>query len=745
MIKSLLRVLIFIFLIIFSFLAYISYFGIETNKFNNLIKQKANESHKHIKLDFKKTKIHLNPRELNLIVKLKETKIFVKDNDIDLSKLNLFLPLKSFFGSDFLLNKVEISFFENDIKDLTKITKLFLPQIINKRLNKVFEKGKIEGEFIIPFNADGSMGEKYSFSGKVLNASINLTKNFSVKNLTTKVNYEKDSKGGVIRTEIKKGSFFDLELENTTLLIKQTDRGNKINTILHTNGKFDFDQAKKIASLLPINITTFKDIKGKINLKTNVNFFINKKLKIKDLSYLTSGNISYLELHTKEKAIIKNYLPDYDPIIILKDSKILSTNDIAKQNIELSGLIKIKDNFSNYSIKENYNSKKNFFDISGSIDLTDTKVIFSQLNYVKKNGKKSNLFFDINFKLNEKYNIKSFKFITDKDNINASNIKFNKNFQLIDLKKIEVKTFLENENNNNFLIEKSKKIKVTGDIFDAQPLLKSLYKKNKRKNFSKNFNNDIKVNFNKTLTGTDDLISDVSMIALINQGSFEKLSLKGNFSKDEIVEISIYPTDKDKKNLYVMSDRAKPFVKNFNFIKGFEGGKLVYESIISKEDNRANLKIKDFKVSKVPAFAKLLTLASLQGIADTLSGEGIRFETFEMKSITKGNWMDIEETYASGPAVSILLDGYVDKGKTISLKGTLVPATTLNSIISTIPVVGSILVGKKVGEGVFGVSFKMKGPPKNIKTTVNPIKTLTPRFIIRAVERMKKQKRKKTK
>ena len=183
MIKSLLRVLFFIFLIVFSFLAYISYFGIETNKFNNLIKQKANESHKHIKIDFKKTKIHLNPRELNLIVKLKETKILVKDNDIDLSKLNLFLPLKSFFGSDFLLNKVEISFFENDIKDLTKITKLFLPRIINKRLNKVFEKGKIEGEFIIPFNADGSMGEKYSFSGKVLNASINLTKNFSVKSL----------------------------------------------------------------------------------------------------------------------------------------------------------------------------------------------------------------------------------------------------------------------------------------------------------------------------------------------------------------------------------------------------------------------------------------------------------------------------------------------------------------------------------------------------------------------------------
>ena len=71
----------------------------------------------------------------------------------------------------------------------------------------------------------------------------------------------------------------------------------------------------------------------------------------------------------------------------------------------------------------------------------------------------------------------------------------------------------------------------------------------------------------------------------------------------------------------------------------------------------------------------------------------------------------------------------------------MIPATKLNSIIASIPLVGDILVGKKTGEGVVGVSFKMKGPPKDIKTTVNPIKTLTPRFIVRAVEKMKKKKK----
>ena len=65
----------------------------------------------------------------------------------------------------------------------------------------------------------------------------------------------------------------------------------------------------------------------------------------------------------------------------------------------------------------------------------------------------------------------------------------------------------------------------------------------------------------------------------------------------------------------------------------------------------------------------------------------------------------------------------------------------MNAIIASIPIVGEILVGKKTGDGVVGVSFKMKGPPKNIKTSVNPIKTLTPRFIVRAVEKIKKKKR----
>ena len=68
--------------------------------------------------------------------------------------------------------------------------------------------------------------------------------------------------------------------------------------------------------------------------------------------------------------------------------------------------------------------------------------------------------------------------------------------------------------------------------------------------------------------------------------------------------------------------------------------------------------IDNFKVKEVPIFAKLLSLASLQGIADLLTGEGIRFTDFEMKYSNEKDLTTIEEMYAIGPAV-FNIDGWI--------------------------------------------------------------------------------------
>ena len=184
----------------------------------------------------------------------------------------------------------------------------------------------------------------------------------------------------------------------------------------------------------------------------------------------------------------------------------------------------------------------------------------------------------------------------------------------------------------------------------------------------------------------------------------------------------------DKKYLEIFSDLSRPLLTEYSFFNGLYGGKLLFTSVIDDKKSISKLKIEKFKVVNAPGVIKLLSLADLGGLADLAKGDGLSFDLLEINMEKNNNILKLNEILALGPSMSVLMEGYQENNIT-SLRGTLVPAKTLNKMISKIPVIGNIVIPKEVGEGLFGISFKMKGPKGDIKTTINPIRTLTPRFI----------------
>ena len=69
----------------------------------------------------------------------------------------------------------------------------------------------------------------------------------------------------------------------------------------------------------------------------------------------------------------------------------------------------------------------------------------------------------------------------------------------------------------------------------------------------------------------------------------------------------------------------------------------------------------------------------------------------------------------------------------IALKGSLVPAFGLNSIVSNVPVLGDILASKK-GEGIFGVTYSLSGDAEHPAVSANPLSMLTPGILRRIFE-----------
>ena len=534
--------------------------------------------------------------------------------------------------------------------------------------------------------------------------------------------YNNKENKNIIKSTIKKENDKNISVE--TFL---KNKKNKINSKEFTK-YFKFDQK------------FFKDQDIIFGSDNKIAFEIDKNKKIKNLRVKSNLNFDNVKIdYTSNR--IKQRIPNYKNHIFLNSDNLELEYTNNKTQIIAKGKYSFNDKFDDYEI--NIINEKDKFDFECSIDLNNNLIVIDEIDYNKEKDLLSTLRLKANFIKNNDIKFKHINLSEDKNNIEISNLKLSKDYKVKDIDALELNYLNKNKNLNYVKILKSKnKYKLIGNHFDGSSLINDLLNGDSNNSFLKifhNLNSEIVLNLDKLYAGHQSYLQKIEGNLTVKNNKIKSGKINALLNNNNKFSLNIKTDSKNEKvtNLYI--ERPEPFIKNYKFIKGFKEGSLSYDSVEKNGLSTSKLKIYDFKVKEVPVLAKILTLASLQGIADLLTGEGIRFDEFEMDYESKNNLTTINEMYVIGPAISVLMEGYIVKNKLTSLRGTLVPATTINKTISKIPLLGNILVGKKVGEGVFGVSFKIKGPPKNLKTTVNPLKTLTPRFITRTVEKLKRK------
>ena len=471
----------------------------------------------------------------------------------------------------------------------------------------------------------------------------------------------------------------------------------------------------------------------------NFKFSVNKKLKISDLHLKSIINLKNLD-YKNDLPSLKKYLPNFEELIKLHNHKISIDYKKNQLSIEGNGELIIKDKKDKIDYKIKKIKDKYFFDLTTKINENSLSIDF--LDYEKKENFNSLLKLKGAYKTSSYIKFNSIFLSESNNSFLIKNLNLNNELKINSLDLVEFDYTNISKIRNQVSLKKNKKnYKIFGKSFDVTQLLNILLKdENKDENISifENLTSNIDIKINKTYLDNSSFINDLLGKIIFIDNKINNVKLDSTFSNGKKLKFTINTNDNNEKITTLFSGHPKPLLKQYKFIKGFEEGVLDFYSVKKNNVSNSVLTIDNFKVQEVPVLAKLLTLASLQGIADLLTGEGIRFTDLEMKFSNKKGLMTIEEMYAIGPAISILMDGYIESKKLISLRGTLVPATTINRSIASIPLIGNILIGKKTGEGVFGVSFKIKGPPKDLKTIVNPVKTLTPRFITRTLEKLKK-------
>ena len=727
---------------------------------------------KIVQLEYIQTQISLISLIKNQIV---SSKLKISTKSISLKDLIAFARVVS--------KKSELFILETAIKNGQVV--------VDVELN-LDETGKIKNDYEIKaILKNGKIKLLNNFNFEKINFILNFNnKIFDFKGVKFRKNNSKFSSENIKITKDKKDFFVEGNIDNEDTILNNElleflniDLQSKgfFNTNFNSKSRFSFsiDKKFKVTNLvldsniqvneseykIPNFLNNYSEIKNdKIKLKNhkiNYNITDNKlkingsgKIKIqknfddvkynidfKDEDFILSSQLKVSELKLSSQEFLKKFIPNLKDTTTLIDQNI--DINFNKKELLVKGQGKIKFNNDFEDIAFSVSKIKNKFDFNTQLNLNETLLKIDFLNFEKNPKLKSQI------KISGSYDAQNLLYFKNLSIIDKNNKLIIKDIFIEDdlIEKLEEANleFFDNQNRENKIIlkkVKENKYQITGISFNAEKLIDNLLT-SKKDGDTKFFKNDFKLSLdlNEVYLDSVNIIKNLKGKLDIKNNEIYAVDIFGDFDNENNLKFTINTNNSGEKITTLFSSRAKPLVNRYKFIKGFEDsdeGYLDFYSLKKNGVSNSKLIIDNFKVKEIPALAKLLALASLQGIADLLTGEGIRFSDFEMNFTNKNKLMTVQELYAIGPAISILIEGYIQEDDIISLRGTLVPATTINRSIASIPLLGDLLIGEKVGEGVFGVSFKVKGPPKKLQTTVNPIKTLTPRFITRTLEKIKK-------
>jgi hypothetical protein len=721
--KNIINLVLLLILLFISLLVALSTVGIETNKFNRLISQKVSQT-KNIYLNLDTIRFKINPKKLSLFLETQNPEITYRDTFLPVQNIKVYIDFLSLLKSSPEIKKISLILEEIDVSQLNKLSTIIKPSNLKSLLNNKIKKGKLISEIEIFLTKQGDIKD-FIARGNVKGLKVQLFSNLMLTKV--RLNFFADKNDILIKNVF--GNIEDIKISDGDIKLN-LENGIKLNS--NFNSKLNFDE--KLVKKYTKFFSKYEFANNVKSLKANFNNYLSidldKTYKVKDYNYKISGNIkeSKFELLNPLKnsliteKIKEIYLSDLQITSIFKP-KIINLKSEGKYSFNNLDFLKI--NFENNWKNDLINLKLNL-SYRNSLEL-------GIINYVKPKDSIAKLSLNLEKKINN-LKINKLNLEEGKNLIIIEGLQFQKN-KFSTFKKIKVKT-----TNNDFFIENKKKIQIKGNKFDATNFAKFFSNQNSENKFQK-LNSNIEIDFKNIKVSMTDILKNFKLIGEIERGQFVKISSKGDFGGNNFLDISMRKDKKtNKKYLEIYSDLTQPLLTEYNFFKGLSGGKLLFTSLIDGSASSSKLKIENFKVINAPGVIKLMSIADLGGLEDLAKGEGISFDELEINMEKKENFLKINEIIALGPSISVLMEGYQDENDLVSLRGTLVPAKTLNKIISKIPVIGNIVIPKEVGEGLFGISFKIKGSKGEMKTTINPIRTLTPRFIQKIIDRNKTNK-----
>ena len=718
------------------------------------------------KVDIKNATIDFNGKKAKISLSATGFKDYLLHNNLENFKLNIKTQLGAF-----------------DMDELSALWPRYLGEKAWSWCNESLYGGKISnGKFSFNFGFDDKTKtfglQKLDGTAEIKDANLDYLEGMPViKNVYGTAHFSNNK----IEIFVDKGVSDNVILTGGNVVLYDLDKENNFIRIT-LKGNSTITDALKLIDNPPLGFTKEmginpNNVNGDVEIDLGLDFELKSNLSPEEIKVTLNGDLSNIEylgleddktfiadslkLYVTEKGFSLNGTAKYQDVPLklsltdnFKDnankSKIIadiSINDEILQKLGIKASILSAPYFTGSSdIKATIifqNTGKIELFVDGS--LKNTAIDYAFLGFAKDKGEPCHAKAKMIINNNKIEQVTEFSLIKAqwqaKGNIKMTDKGLIKTIDITEIK--APKAFAKAKVDFTYSPKLKLKVTLNGDSYDLTDFFNSKKQSseitlNKKEKSLKDpledvMDTDIIIGVNKLWTNNQIPVTNFAgKLELRNGIGVHRINMIGNYahSKDVTMKLDFEPRGKEYI-LTIDSNNAGSTLKVLRLYDHMKGGNLKIEA---KRDIYKNFKgfaqMRDFSLSDTPIFAKLLSLSSLAGIVDMLTGEGLRFTHLNAPFSYTFSTKNLETTDAKifGPVLGLKLTGkYNLFDDIIEARGLIIPAYNLNKFIGNIPLVGKILRGE---DGtVFATNYQITGTTEKPQIIINPLSTLAPNSV----------------
>jgi len=273
----------------------------------------------------------------------------------------------------------------------------------------------------------------------------------------------------------------------------------------------------------------------------------------------------------------------------------------------------------------------------------------------------------------------------------------------------------------------SLKVSVRGASLDARAFVKSLWEgASSGQSAAKDFDLDAKI---ASVVGANKQGMTGVELTAFRRGSETRLgSLRGRIGSGAVMATG---TGGETR---LMTSDAGALLRFADLYPRLEGGNLNLLLRSQRDLSAGEATVNDFVLRDEPAFRQLVSAGRARVSEDgatVVDPSRVRFDKMTASFERAPGKLTIQDGVIYNPSMGLTAQGVIDfDHNQIDVSGSFVPAYTVNTMLTKIPLVGVLLSGGQ-NDGVFGVSYRVHGPTSGPTLTVNPLSAIAPGILRR--------------